>query len=186
MPFIFNSLKGISPIYMPSERHLLPNSLISAQFSQNSPSSGVISSLAHFCICAFKKATATVGSQTGWKTSLSHSQSDSLLTAVPVSFCRGKFHPALHSSFIITHFSFTFSQLPHFCLSITFFPPSPAVPPLPPCSVIQMLPTFNSPLLCDTFSHICSVMTLLLSSLFLHKPFKMEAFFWLGHDPNSF
>lgn len=100
--------------------------------------------------------------------------------------CRSKFHPALHSSFIFTHFSFTFSQLPHFCLSIMFFSSFHCCTSSPPCSVFQMLPTFHSHLLSDTFSHICSVMTLPLGFLLLHKPFKIEAFIWLVHDPNSF
>lgn len=55
VPFVFDWLCHIPPIYTPSESHLLPNLLISAQFSPNSPSPGVISSLARLCICAFLK-----------------------------------------------------------------------------------------------------------------------------------
>lgn len=190
MPFIFKSLSHISPISTPSESHLLPNLLISAAFSPNSPSPGTLPSLAHFCIRALRQARAMVrhSQTTGLKASFSQLTVRVLTDSCAFTFGsrRSKFPPALRSFYIITHFFFAFSRLPHFCLSITFFfPRSTMAPPLPPCLVFQMLLTFHSHLLSAALSHICSATTLLLGSFLLHNPLEMKIVFWLLHDPNK-
>lgn len=62
--------------------------------------------------------------------------------------CRSKFHPAPFFS-SITHFSFTFSQLPFFSFHHIFS----SVHLSPPCSAFQMRPAFHSYLLYDS-SHL--------------------------------
>lgn len=167
-PFLFFDVpRHISPIYTPSENHLQPNSLIAAQFSQNSLSPVPFPLWLTFG-SKLRLQHLTNTNAKGQKTYFFRWQSNTLLTAVPLFWEQIPSCPF----FLITHLFFTFSQLPH-------FPPHFFLLPLlhapPPFSAFQMPPSFHSHLLYDTFSHLCSVMTLLLCSLLLHKPFKIDS-----------
>lgn len=141
VPFVFDSPRHIPPIYAPSESHLLPNLQISAPFFSKFSFSrchflpGLAFPIALFQKRRFESQTTrqkdvflclTVGLLI-----------DSCVFAFwllqeQIPSCPSLFFFFLiFLFFIVTHFSFTFSQLPHFCLSMEFFPPSMTAPPPP-------------------------------------------------------
>lgn len=152
---LFSLLLFASPLqapcpsfFPPSPRHLraicYQNLLISApffsKFSFSAASFPPRASL--FPICDFfSKATVFKSQTTRQKDVFLCLTVGLLIDSCVFAFgsCRSKFHPAplflfFIYFFIVTHFSFTFSQLPHFCPSMEFFPPSTAAPPPPPLS----------------------------------------------------